>query len=85
MATRECRQTFMPSMSVPAKATPPVAPRGPRMRKATNSRRRAPSVPLAQVTKKLQPWILTVALWNEEECLSTGLLPIPTPNDAPGG
>src|SRR5690348_8394481 len=52
MATRDQRQTFMPSSNEPAKETPPVSPRGARIRSATSSSRRAPSVPLAQLTKK---------------------------------
>src|SRR5689334_21151415 len=53
MATRDHRQTFMASSKDPSKVTPPVSPRGARMRRATSSRRSAPSVPLAQLTKKL--------------------------------
>src|SRR4051794_37488374 len=53
MATRDHRQTFIASSRVPSKDTPPVSPRGARMRSAISSRRRGPSVPLAQLTKNL--------------------------------
>ena len=51
-ATRACRQTRIPIVSGPSNQTPPRSPLAPAMRIAAISRRSAPSVPRAQVTKK---------------------------------
>src|SRR5262245_56688393 len=52
MAVRAWRQARMPASMGPSKATPPRSPWTRRIRSSTSSRRRAPSVPLAQVAKK---------------------------------
>ena len=51
-ATRARRQTRIPISSGPSNQTPPWSPFAPAMRIAAISRRNAPSVPRAQVTKK---------------------------------